>query len=83
MKDKIKEICNKLNREQLSVHGATEELLILFGVRASLECGRFSISEHPPIPDTDLDSTKNVIWMETNEGEGTTIDVEKLFEWAM
>ncbi len=32
MKDKIKEICNKLNREQLSVHGATEELLILFGV---------------------------------------------------
>ena len=29
MRDKIKEICNKLNREQLSVHGATEELLNL------------------------------------------------------
>lgn len=32
MKDKIKEICNKLNREQLSVHGATEELFLLFSV---------------------------------------------------
>lgn len=32
MKEKIKEICNKLNREQLSVHGATEELLNLFSV---------------------------------------------------
>jgi len=30
MKDKIKEICNKLNREQLSVHAATEDLLNLF-----------------------------------------------------
>ena len=32
MKDKIEEICNKLNREQLSVYGATNELLILFNV---------------------------------------------------
>ena len=32
MKNKIEEICNKLNREQLSVYGATEELLILFSV---------------------------------------------------
>lgn len=32
MKEQIKEICNKLNREQLSVHGATEELLNLFSV---------------------------------------------------
>ena len=38
MKDKIKEICNKLNREQLSVHGATEELLILFSVVSSDFC---------------------------------------------
>ena len=39
MKDKIKEICNKLNREQLSVHGATEELLVLFSVGKSVVCG--------------------------------------------
>jgi hypothetical protein len=32
MKEKINEICNKLNREQLSVQGATEELLNLFSV---------------------------------------------------
>ena len=32
MKDKIEEICNKLNREQLSVFGATNELLDLFSV---------------------------------------------------
>jgi hypothetical protein len=37
MKDKIKEICNKLNREQLSVHGATEELLVLFSVSQQRE----------------------------------------------
>lgn len=36
MKEKIKEICNKLNREQLSVHGATEELLNLFSVSKSV-----------------------------------------------
>ena len=35
MKNKIEEICNKLNREQLSVYGATEELLILFSVSNS------------------------------------------------
>jgi hypothetical protein len=35
MKDKIEEICNKLNREQLSVYGATNELLILFNVSNS------------------------------------------------
>ena len=32
MKNKIEDICNKLNREQLSVFGATKELLILFSV---------------------------------------------------
>jgi len=32
MKEKIEEICNKLNREQLSVVGATAELLDLFSV---------------------------------------------------
>lgn len=32
MKEQIKEICNKLNREQLSVHGATEDLFNLFSV---------------------------------------------------
>jgi hypothetical protein len=32
MKEKINEICNKLNRDQLSVQGATEELLNLFSV---------------------------------------------------
>ena len=32
MKDKINEICNKLNREQLSVYGATNELFDLFVV---------------------------------------------------
>tara|TARA_R110002074_G_scaffold67007_1_gene157999 strand:- start:728 stop:931 length:204 start_codon:yes stop_codon:yes gene_type:complete len=41
MKNKIEEICNKLNREQLSVYSATEELLILFNVsqqREPLQC---------------------------------------------
>jgi hypothetical protein len=37
MKNKIEEICNKLNREQLSVFGATEELLILFSVSKQSE----------------------------------------------
>tara|TARA_R110000787_G_scaffold284958_2_gene399393 strand:- start:186 stop:395 length:210 start_codon:yes stop_codon:yes gene_type:complete len=37
MKNKIEEICNKLNREQLSVYGATEELLILFSVSQQRE----------------------------------------------
>jgi len=32
MKDKINEICNKLNREQLSVYGATNELFDLYSV---------------------------------------------------
>jgi hypothetical protein len=32
MKDKIKEICNKLNREQISVQGATEQLFDLYNV---------------------------------------------------
>lgn len=36
MKKKIEEICNKLNRQQLSVFGATEELLNLFSVSGSL-----------------------------------------------
>ena len=37
MKDKIKEICERLNREQASVHGATNELFDLFNV---VSCGR-------------------------------------------
>ena len=37
MKNKIEEICNKLNREQLSVFGATEELLILFSASQQRE----------------------------------------------
>ena len=57
--------------------------LPIFDVSKSLVCGRFKISEHPPIPDTDPNSLKNVIWMENDEGEGTTIDVERLFKWAM
>ena len=36
MKERIEEICNKLNREQLSVFGATQELLNLFSVSGSL-----------------------------------------------
>lgn len=32
MKDKIKEICNKLNREQISVQVATEQLFDLYNV---------------------------------------------------
>jgi len=32
MKEKIKEICNKLNREQISVQGATEQLFDLYNV---------------------------------------------------
>jgi len=31
-KEKIKEICNKLNREQISVQGATEQLFDLYNV---------------------------------------------------
>ena len=37
MKDKINEICNKLNREQLSVYGATNELFDLFVVSQQRE----------------------------------------------
>ena len=37
MKDKINEICNKLNREQLSVYGATNELFDLFAVSQQRE----------------------------------------------
>ena len=46
MKDKIKEICERLNREQASVHGATNELFDLFSVVRQSEqlfcpkCGR-------------------------------------------
>ena len=36
MKKQIEEICNKLNREQLSVFGATNELLNLYNVSLSL-----------------------------------------------
>jgi len=35
MKKEIEEICNKLNREQLSVFEATNELLNLFSVMCS------------------------------------------------
>lgn len=38
----------------------------------------YNISGHPDLPDG-----RKVIWMENSEGEGTTIDVKKLFEWAM
>ncbi len=37
MKDKINEICNKLNREQLSVYGATNELFDLYSVSQQRE----------------------------------------------
>jgi hypothetical protein len=52
MKEKINEICNKLNREQLSVQGATEELLNLFSVskrhllESILEDCKHKYSEH-------------------------------------
>ena len=36
MKKQTEEICNKLNREQLSVFGATNELLNLYNVSLSL-----------------------------------------------
>lgn len=48
-----------------------------------INCGRFSISEYPPIPDSDTNGSRNVIWIENKDGEGTTIDVDKLFELAM
>ena len=37
MKDKINEICNKLNREQLSVYAATNEWFDLFDVSQQRE----------------------------------------------
>ena len=42
MKDKIKEICERLNREQASVHGATNELFDLFNVVGQSE----QLAEH-------------------------------------
>lgn len=47
-------------------------------IKDSLTCGRFTISKHPDLP-----NGKKVIWMESEEGEGTTIDVEKLFKWSL
>lgn len=44
-----------------------------------VKVGRFTLSKHDPIPK----SSKDFIWMESEEGEGTTIDVENLFKWAM
>jgi len=37
MKEKIKEICERLNREQASVYGATNELFDLFVVSISTD----------------------------------------------
>jgi hypothetical protein len=41
MKDKINEICNKLNREQLSIYGATNELFDLCVVSQQRELLEF------------------------------------------
>ena len=44
----------------------------------SVSCNGYSIKEHPDLPDG-----SKVIWLENEEGEGTTVDVNKLFKWAM
>lgn len=41
--------------------------------------GKYILSEHPDLPDD-----SKVFWIEDREtGEGTTVRVEELFEWAM
>jgi len=54
------------------IEESTEQIILV---------GRFAIKNHPPISIEGIE--KDVIWIETEEGEGTTIDVEKIFEWAM
>ncbi len=46
-------------------------------------CGRFTISKYPSTGANDPISLKNSIWIETDQGEGVSIEVEKLFKWAM
>ncbi len=48
----------------------------------SLSCGRFTISKYTPFINDPI-SKETSIWMNTSEGEGTTINVEELFDWAM
>ncbi len=42
-----------------------------------IEIGKYRIKKYPPIPKT---NQVNVIWIENEEGEGTSIDVDKLWE---
>jgi len=60
MKDKINEICNKLNREQLSVYGATNELFDLYSVSQQREllktfCEYIDIESHTHPDDVKID----------------------------
>ena len=48
-------------------------------VKSSIEIGPYTITGHPPIPNT---NQKYVIWIENAEGEGMSVDLDKLWkEW--
>lgn len=48
----------------------------------SLRCGRFNISKYIPY-ENDPINKETTIWIQNDDGEGTTINVEYLFERAM
>ena len=56
MKDKIKEICNKLNREQISVQGATEQLFDLYNV----------VGQSEQLPEYELEYCGNCMQMKNH-----------------
>lgn len=62
MKEQIEEICNKLNREQLSVYGATNELLNLYNVSLSL----LGVSK---CPNSNCDNNGTIATQEYPSGE--------------
>lgn len=46
-------------------------------IESRIECGEYTITSHPSLPDG-----RKVIWIENAQGEGTTIDIERLFRWG-
>ena len=43
----------------------------------SITIGRYTLSPHPPIPNT---NSINVVWIEKDDGEGMSVDIDKLWE---
>lgn len=43
-----------------------------------LVCHGYIIKPHPDLPDG-----QKVFWIENSQGEGTTVNIDDFFEWAM